>query len=695
MPPVSLPLARSYGFPCIIPPFPPAEYAEYTSSGPTAGNSQPRPLITIAATDSVVLSRFVSFHFISFPPARTRHPPFAALVAFASSLSLTPLPESFFDTIQRLFKWANAFCDALYTMRDKAEDGRVFELIPWRTPRTPTPFRSVKEMAAYEKREVGLEEKRQRAHRYAEKLKKLLQDDENARNNALRSIQEKIAELRSEKEKADQSEKEVQREEETQVFRDQIEQKQKELQPWKTRINQKQAEVDVKTSERDMLVKRAEAVEQASAEAQEALETVKSDQKAKIGELENLKTKGRSLQREANAVRQSVRDLIIRVNQHRAQASSARQCAEEAKASQAASASQNKVLDSLTRLRKSGRVSGFHGRLGSLGTIPDEYDAAITTACGSLNDMVTDTVQQGQACIEYLRKQDVGRADFLALEKIDETNGMRSIQTPENVPRLFDLVEPKEPRFAHAFYKALRDTLVAQDPAQANRIASGARRWRVVTLAGELVDSSGTMSGGAAKLRGGADAVPPDLLQKYEQDSEAAALKLTEAMEELRAAEAELEAVGKSGPQINLEIDLVNLDIRNAGKRVIEAEKWVHDLETQSKPGAGDLSRVAFLEREISTAQNELKRLQSPSGTIEEAIKALERKILDIGGSQLLAQRSKVDGLKLHIDITSEGIIRAEVAMTKAEKDLVKLEGSIARNQQSLEGVEIELEKLS
>ncbi|KAH9022359.1 hypothetical protein EDB83DRAFT_2176615, partial [Lactarius deliciosus] len=168
---------------------------------------------------------------------------------------------------------------------------------------------------------------------------------------------------------------------------------------------QKQAEVDVKTSERDMLVKRAEAVEQASAEAQEALETVKSDQKAKIGELENLKTKGQSLQREANAVRQRVRDSIIRVNQHLAQASSTRQCAEEAKASQAASASQNKVLDSLTRLRKSGQVSGFHGRLGSLGTIPDEYDAAITTACGSLNDMVTDTVQQGQACIEYLQKQ--------------------------------------------------------------------------------------------------------------------------------------------------------------------------------------------------------------------------------------------------------------------------------------------------
>jgi structural maintenance of chromosome 4 len=136
--------------------------------------------------------------------------------------------------------------------------------------------------------------------------------DENARNDAIRSIQENTAKMKSEKKKADQYEEELQREEKvlegirdslkgirssyprtiahsligpadkTQVFHDQIEQKQKELQPWKAKINQKQAEVDVKTSERDMLVKKAEAVKQASAEALEALETVKSDQKAKV-----------------------------------------------------------------------------------------------------------------------------------------------------------------------------------------------------------------------------------------------------------------------------------------------------------------------------------------------------------------------------------------------------------------------------
>jgi len=40
----------------------------------------------------------------------------------------------------------------------------------------------------------------------------------------------------------------------------------------------------------------------------------------------------------------------------------------------------------------------------------------------------------------------------------------------------------------------------------------------------------------------------------------------------------ELEAVGKSGLQINLEIDVVGLDVQNTGKRIAEAKKWVRDL---------------------------------------------------------------------------------------------------------------------
>ena len=68
----------------------------------------------------------------------------------------------------------------------------------------------------------------------------------------------------------------------TQVFHDQIEVKQKELQPWTSKINGKQAEIDVARSERDELAKKAEAVKEASKEAQENLERLRAELETKV-----------------------------------------------------------------------------------------------------------------------------------------------------------------------------------------------------------------------------------------------------------------------------------------------------------------------------------------------------------------------------------------------------------------------------
>jgi structural maintenance of chromosome 4 len=72
----------------------------------------------------------------------------------------------------------------------------------------------------------------------------------------------------------------------------------------------------------------------------------------------------------------------------------------------------------------------------------------------------------------------------------------------------------------------------------------------------------------------------------------------------------------------------------------------------------------------------------------------LEKKILDIGGARLLSQKSKVDGLKLHINIANDEITKAEVAKAKAEKDVVKLEKSVQTNKDVLSEAEADLEEL-
>lgn len=101
------------------------------------------------------------------------------------------------------------------------------------------------------------------------------------------------------------------------------------------------------------------------------------------------------------------------------------------------------------------------------------------------------------------------------------------------------------------------------------------------------------------------------------------------------------------------------------------------------------------MDREIEAATEKLETLGEKSGKIENAIKDLEKKILDIGGAKLLTQKSKVDGIRLHINLANDEITRAEVAKAKAEKDSVKLRGTIEHSGAALKEVEAELEELN
>jgi structural maintenance of chromosome 4 len=203
---------------------------------------------------------------------------------------------------------------------------------------------------------------------------------------------------------------------------------------------------------------------------------------------------------------------------------------------------------------------------------------------------VVDTVEEGQACIEYLRRQNVGRASFMVLEKLG-TEGCAKLATPENVPRLFDLIIPKETRFAAAFYKGVGNTLVAKDLDQANRIAfGGQRRWRVVTLTGQLIDASGTMSGGGTKvLKGGmsskliSDAVDPTVLKRYERDCEDALRHVGELQAQVKATEEAIDGLRSKHPSLDVELQKIDLEITALLKRESEGSKRLEELRSVPK----------------------------------------------------------------------------------------------------------------
>lgn len=164
------------------------------------------------------------------------------------------------------------------------------------------------------------------------------------------------------------------------------------------------------------------------------------------------------------------------------------------------------VRSILEAAKKGGELSnvGILGRLGDLATIHEKYDVAISTACGMLDYIVVETTLGAQKCLAYLRKKNLGRANFLPLEKMKKGVHNHTPETPENAPRLFDLISPLNHDILPALYLAVGNTLVASDLETATRLAyEYNKRWRVVTIDGKLIETSGTMAGGGRGVRKG------------------------------------------------------------------------------------------------------------------------------------------------------------------------------------------------
>ena len=97
---------------------------------------------------------------------------------------------------------------------------------------------------------------------------------------------------------------------------------------------------------------------------------------------------------------------------------------EEAKASlQSSGSGRNETLNSIMNAAKKGgplSKAGVRGRLGDLGTIAPEYDVAISTACTMLDCIVVNTSEGAQSCMDFLRKNNGGRATFIPLDQMKE-----------------------------------------------------------------------------------------------------------------------------------------------------------------------------------------------------------------------------------------------------------------------------------
>ncbi|XP_063882710.1 structural maintenance of chromosomes protein 4-like [Scylla paramamosain] len=373
---------------------------------------------------------------------------------------------------------------------------------------------------------------------------------------------------------------------------------------------------------------------------------------------------------------------------------------EESRSAMQSSRSRGRVMDAIMEQKRNGNIKGVFGRLGDLGGIDEKYDVAISTACGALDNIVVDGVETGKRCINFLKQSNIGTATFIALDKMEKwrVNCERPMNTPENVPRLYDLVRISDDRVKTAFYFALRDTLVATDLDQASRISYQKGRHRVVTLNGELIEAVGTMSGGGKTvLRGrmGKQAAIVNVDPQEVQGAENKVEELTQRTLELRKERGQLE---DSVHQLTKDLKNMNQDCQKFKMEIDAAEQQLVNLQRQKgvqeekvKSVKSDPAKIKAMEKDIAEKKKVYQKAAASAEEVEAEVTKIHKQIMQVTGGKMKELKKALDAVNKRLEKVNAEITKLQVAIKTAKRNSKKTQDNIAAMEKELVEVQEEL----
>ncbi|TKR95530.1 hypothetical protein L596_009685 [Steinernema carpocapsae] len=395
---------------------------------------------------------------------------------------------------------------------------------------------------------------------------------------------------------------------------------------------------------------------------------------------------------------------------------------QEEKSAASSMKSQNAVVNALMREREKGNIPGIYGRLGDLGGIPQKYDGAISTTCGALDNIVVSDVDCAQNCIKFLKQNSIGQATFIALDRqLHFKNRMNNKpETPENAPRLFDLITVKDKDVLPAFYYALQDTLYADDITSATRISMNyGRRWRVVTAKGELVDTGGTMTGGGNSTRTGriGTSVRVDTsnrrrsgmgVEELEQKLKEMEKEILDVTRELETCNRQIDSLTKERTHLTRRLETVENEINNTSSRLAGLKESFKAQQEQVKKVKRNenaiqeaTEKVAVLEKERDKAAKSADKIRSQVSNINGELQTIFDEIvgdcqknLDEAKERKTAATKAVTKEQTALNTVSRNISKTQKKLTELNSDLERTEGGIESDEEKIQEFEVKLKSL-
>ena len=341
---------------------------------------------------------------------------------------------------------------------------------------------------------------------------------------------------------------------------------------------------------------------------------------------------------------------------------------------------------------------GIHGVLANLISVEKEYETAIEMCLGqALQNIVTSTEQDAKKMIEYLRSNSLGRASFLPiasvqgkkLDKLTKMDGVIGIAS--------DLVKCKK-EYEQIILSLLGRTVVVEDMDTAIALAKKDKySFRIVTLKGDIISSSGSISGGSVQTKTvnilGRSREIEDLekeLKKLEKqiadktaEKEEYAFSIGDSIEETAKLEKELQEIEIIYATEKQKMVAVEENITRLENRLAKLKEEVTQTEKQKE------------ENRLLKEQKETE-IQTLTQQIEELNKVIEEFALNNKDNQKYIDDLNFDITNLKISVTSfdESESSIEEMVERISQDIKNNEQSIENKNQNILAITEENTKL-
>ncbi|MEL6777208.1 MAG: chromosome segregation protein SMC [Cyanobacteria bacterium J06597_16] len=290
-------------------------------------------------------------------------------------------------------------------------------------------------------------------------------------------------------------------------------------------------------------------------------------------------------------------------------------------------------------LKRSG-IRGLCGIVAELGQVDKTYKLALEIAAGGrMGFMVVEDDRVGAQAIDLLKQQRAGRATFLPLNKIrvPHFKEVDKWNRPEGfVDYAVNLITCDD-KYADVFAFVFGSTVVFESLAEARRNMG---RYRIVTLDGEVLESSGAMTGGSLRKRGRLSFGTVSAGES--QEAKELRDRLAEITAILRRCEQKVNQLTMKAKEKSQALIEARQNYRENELKANQAQQQKQALEQRLAQAKEQLERS---DREHALAQSRLVEIEQSLPEQEEALTKKRQALEDLEKSQTHSEWQQAQGL--------------------------------------------------